>query len=104
MFICVKFSVHFYLETGRNFCLGKYRVRFNVCCSLYMSVRKETQISQTNMSETKRTARKAPHFLLNFAKNPCLNEKCPSTSKQVRKFRMKRSSEGRWCIDLAQKM
>ena len=49
-------------------------------------------------------AMEASHFLLNFAKNPFLSEKRLSTSKQIRKFRMKSSSEGRWCIDLAQKM
>ena len=47
---------------------------------------------------------KAPHFLLNFAKNPFLSEKRLSTSKQVKKFRMKSFGEARWYIDLAQKM
>ena len=46
---------------------------------------------------------KLPIFLLNFAKSPFLSEKLLSTSKQVRKFRMKSFSEERWCIDLAQK-
>ena len=46
---------------------------------------------------------KLPIFLLNFVKNPFLSEKRLSTSKQVRKFRMKSFSVGRWCIDLAPK-
>ena len=54
MFICVIFSVSFGLETVRNLSLGKYKVGFNVCCSLHISVRKETQISRTNMFETNR--------------------------------------------------
>ena len=108
MFICVIFSVSFGLETARNLCIGEYRVGFNVCCSLHISVRKETQISRTDMFGTNRKlvflfGEESSPFLLTFAKNPFLSEKRLSTSKQVRKFRMKSSSEGRWCIDLAQK-
>ena len=55
MFICVIFfSVSFGLETVRNLCLGEYRVGFNICCSLHISVRKETQISRINMFGTNR--------------------------------------------------
>ena len=100
MFICVFFSVSFGLETVRNLCLGKYTVRYNVCCSLHVSVRKETQISRTNIFETNRKlvflfGEESSPFLLNFAKNPFLSEKRLFTSNQVRKFRMKSSSEGR---------
>ena len=48
------FLFHFGLETIRHLCFGKYRVRFNVCCSLHISVREETQISITNMFEKKK--------------------------------------------------
>ena len=48
MFIyAIFFLFHFGLETVRHFCLGKHRVGFNVCCSLHISVRAETQISKT---------------------------------------------------------
>ena len=73
-------------------------------------MRKETQINGTNMFRTNRKVvflfgeESSPFFLLNFTRNPFLSEKRLSTSKQVRKFRMKSSSEGRWCIDLDQKM
>ena len=54
MFICVIVSVSFGLETVRNLCLSKYRVVFNICCSLHISVRKERQMSIANMFETNR--------------------------------------------------
>lgn len=79
-------------------------------CSLHIQAQRETtKIENKKSSKLKRSqcscsARKAPHFLLNFAKSPCLIEKCLSTSKQVKKFLTKSSREGQWCIDFAQKM
>ena len=54
-YVCLcNFLFHFCQETVRHLCLGKNRVGFNVCCSLHVSVRKETQTTKSNMFETKR--------------------------------------------------
>ena len=46
--ICLFVYFFFLLIFVSFLCLGKYRVEFNGCCSLHISVRKETQISKLN--------------------------------------------------------
>ena len=104
MFIYVFVQFYFCLKTIRTIKVGR---TFAV---LFTTTRKRRQKQPKQIFETKRkwifllSEESSPFFLLNLAKSPFLNEKRLFTSKQVKKFRMKNSSEGRWCIDLAQKI
>ena len=76
------FLFHFGLEMVRHFCLGNYRVGFNVCCSLHISALEETQMGYTNMFQTNRklvflfSEESSPFFIEFSLKNLWLRQ-CP---------------------------